>query len=312
MKSSFHILQVKYFLPTFFNILIFVFFAEFFTFIYFENYFGSFYFFIGFFFVLSLKLFVKIKESDYHTMSLFLLVFSIAFLSFPILAFFRNSISTILWIYLIPLGVPIFYSAKTSLKIFFLVTLISILLVIIHFSVSFMGSNNLSYNHKLYGDYVSFFNIALIAIYLIYFNIKIRKDYKKYLINQRTLILEKIKTDTDNIRKEKLMVLKKYILTNLLYKKYNYSIGELSLAIGKSNYEINRTLKINNLKNFKQFLNQIRVEKIIEIMNSEEIKQKTLKAIFTENGFENQSTFNKVFKEFSGLTPSEFIKKIEK
>jgi AraC-like DNA-binding protein len=44
-------------------------------------------------------------------------------------------------------------------------------------------------------------------------------------------------------------------------------------------------------------------------LQSDELKTMTLMHIYSEAGFKNQSTFNKVFKKIEGVTPSEYIQK---
>jgi AraC-like DNA-binding protein len=309
MISSFHISKVNIFLKYLYNLLLFVFLAEFLTFVYFEQYFGSFYFFIGFFFVLSLKLFIKIKAKEIPSLALFLFLFTAAFLSFPILAYFRHSLSTIMWIFLIPIGISVFYSFKTVLKIFFIILIYCFLLIYIHFQISFMGLNNLSEDHKYYGDFVSIFNITLLGVFFIYKKIKYHNEYISYMKTKEELMVLKRFNELAKKQESLLLDLKKQILDKMLFKNSSFSVFDLSTESGKSYSEINRILKDNQISNFKLFLNQIRIDHIIKAINSEEIKTKTLKAIFTENGFENQSTFNRVFKELIGETPSEYMKK---
>lgn len=61
-------------------------------------------------------------------------------------------------------------------------------------------------------------------------------------------------------------------------------------------------------KNFKEFINHYRVENFIAKARTNEKEVKTLLALALESGFSSKSTFNQVFKNHTGKTPSSFLK----
>jgi len=60
--------------------------------------------------------------------------------------------------------------------------------------------------------------------------------------------------------------------------------------------------------NFQNFLNLYRVNEAKEKIINEELSNLTLFGIALQCGFKNKSTFYKVFKELTGITPREYIK----
>jgi AraC-like DNA-binding protein len=58
--------------------------------------------------------------------------------------------------------------------------------------------------------------------------------------------------------------------------------------------------------NFYDFVNKYRVEEVKQLMENPKFKDYTLLAIAFEAGFPSKSTFNSIFKKFTGLTPSEY------
>ena len=67
---------------------------------------------------------------------------------------------------------------------------------------------------------------------------------------------------------------------------------------------INQELDLN----FYDFVNQYRVDAAKEILNSEKAQTFTLEAIAEEVGFNSRSAFNRAFKKFTQMTPSQYRK----
>jgi AraC-like DNA-binding protein len=58
--------------------------------------------------------------------------------------------------------------------------------------------------------------------------------------------------------------------------------------------------------NFYDFVNKYRIEDVKQLMVDPKYKNFTILAIALEAGFPSKSTFNSIFKKFTGLTPSEY------
>lgn len=308
MKSDYHLSKANNFLVYFTNLLIFVFATHFIAFVYFKEYMGFFYHFLGLTLVLLFKKTYNSKPKDLIKNSQIFLTSLYIFLAFPILAYYKYSASTLFWIFLIPTGLFVFYDKYIFLKALLFTSILSVLLIFVHYKISFLGNNTLSETHQIYGEYLSLFNIFILYVFLIGYNIYLTNSYKKnkWVASKQeelNILIQKQK----NIDKE-LNILKVFLIKNQLYKNSELTINEFSRHIGKSYNEISKILKQSEINNFKTFVNTIRIDKIIEIIDRGELKTKTLKAIFTENGFANQSTFNRVFKEITGKTPSEYTK----
>ncbi len=60
-------------------------------------------------------------------------------------------------------------------------------------------------------------------------------------------------------------------------------------------------------KNFYEFINFYRVEEVKQRMEDPTQRYKSLMGIAQDAGFNSKSTFNRVFKEFTGVSPSAFL-----
>ena len=59
-------------------------------------------------------------------------------------------------------------------------------------------------------------------------------------------------------------------------------------------------------KNFFDFINFYRIEESKNYLSDSKYKKLNILEVLYEVGFNSKSTFNKVFKEHTGLTPTEY------
>ena len=70
--------------------------------------------------------------------------------------------------------------------------------------------------------------------------------------------------------------------------------------------ECTQALNQGQQKNFYQLINEFRIEEVKQKMTSKGFEHYTLLGIALESGFNSKTSFNRIFKEITGLTPSEF------
>lgn len=147
---------------------------------------------------------------------------------------------------------------------------------------------------------VSFYNLKYPEIFKIQFPSKLKNESKK-----RTELKEK------EIQKIKNLV------DTFLEKNKGYYQPELSLSILAN--EINTTTNklswvLNNSykKTFYELINEYRIKDFLKRINQNQHKEFTVISIAFEVGFNSKSTFYKAFKETTRMTPSEYIKQIER
>lgn len=104
---------------------------------------------------------------------------------------------------------------------------------------------------------------------------------------------------TSLIKKEKLYRQQDLSLTSLA-EKVNLPARQLSAMV---NNELG--------KNFNEFVNEYRVKEVISKIDEKTHKQLTILGMAKEAGFKSNSAFYRAFKNHTGYTPSEFIKKTE-
>ncbi len=96
--------------------------------------------------------------------------------------------------------------------------------------------------------------------------------------------------------------------SNKPYLKSDLKISELADLLTVPYYQLSQLINEEFLVNFYDFINKYRVEEAKKLL-IEDTKNYKIIAIAYEVGFNSKATFNRVFKKFTDLTPSEFKEK---
>jgi len=144
------------------------------------------------------------------------------------------------------------------------------------------------------------------------YNLNVINQIKYQLKNDSQAVQESVITDRD----EKIDHLKyKSLYRDILfyfqekqpYCDPDFTISQLAAAIDSNVNYISKAIKLNNNVNFNVFVNTYRINKIKDMLDNDYQNKFTIRYIYTSAGFRHQSTFNKVFKQIAGITPSEYI-----
>jgi YesN/AraC family two-component response regulator len=92
------------------------------------------------------------------------------------------------------------------------------------------------------------------------------------------------------------------------YLESDLTLTALAKSLDLNPYHLSQVLNEGFGENFYKFINRYRVEESKRLLLNPAFSHYTLLAIASEAGFSSKTTFNKTFKEHTGLTPSEFIK----
>lgn len=149
---------------------------------------------------------------------------------------------------------------------------------------------------------------------------QLRPEMKKEIMEEEIQEAEKIdvvkneltfsKTAKPGLSNEKISELKAKI-TSLMMEEKLYQETELTLQqlAGKLNvpaYQVSQTLNEGMKKNFYDLVNGYRVEEAKRLLLDSKNRNFTILSVGFEAGFNSKTTFNTVFKKFTGLTPTEY------
>jgi AraC-like DNA-binding protein len=104
--------------------------------------------------------------------------------------------------------------------------------------------------------------------------------------------------------------LKLYMIEKKPYLDPELTLSSLAKNVGMSRTQLSQVINDGLGENFYDFVNKYRVEEVKRLMTDPSAKNFNLLGIALEAGFKSKSTFNLIFKRFTGLTPTEYRKNI--
>jgi len=90
------------------------------------------------------------------------------------------------------------------------------------------------------------------------------------------------------------------------YRDPTLRVSKLALSTGVPQHLVSRVLNEELKLSFPDFVNGYRVNEARRLLRSERARQITLSAIGEEAGFASRTSFHRVFKSVTGLTPSDY------
>lgn len=229
------------------------------------------------------------------------------------LAFWNNSVASFCWLLPIPLGAYIFFSKKEVL----MYTCYALLIIIAaYITANNLNSSFLKHSQKqvLFTDTILFISNILVVSLLIHYKDKIRKLEILSQIEDRNIQKNKSTSseipsyDIDTESLENLFErIETAIIQNNLFKDVKFNLSKLSVTLDVNSTYISKAIRYRGYPNFNTYLNIYRINYVKKLFTEIDFQKTTLMYAYTEAGFSNQSTFNRVFKQIEGITPSEYI-----
>lgn len=94
-----------------------------------------------------------------------------------------------------------------------------------------------------------------------------------------------------------------------LYQEAELTLQQVAGKLQVPAYQVSQALNEGMMKSFYEVVNNYRVEDAKRLLVDEKSSNHTILSIGFEAGFNSKTTFNTVFKKFTGLTPTEFREK---
>jgi AraC-like DNA-binding protein len=164
------------------------------------------------------------------------------------------------------------------------------------FLVAGIGQMN---NRHIYHLSIASNIVFVLASYIISLRYPLKIDYYKNIKNRLFFAYFLPRTDPETLKRE----MTSKLLSDDLYKD-EVTLASLAMSLHIRPHQLSHF--INNYLNmsFSDLINSYRVEEAKkEILSKPEA---TILAIAYESGFNSKASFNRAFKKFTGLTPSEF------
>jgi len=170
-------------------------------------------------------------------------------------------------------------------------------------------------NMDISGNVYIFTAVTLFVFAIGYFGFK---QTKIFVFTQETaeeiIPVEDIKYQKSGLKSrdsEKLLLrLTTLMDTQKLYLQPKISLSELASALEMSPHHLSQLLNEQLQQSFFEFINQYRVNAFKKALLHPPNRYLTLLAIAEDCGFNSKSSFNRIFKEMTGKTPSQYAKEV--
>jgi AraC-like DNA-binding protein len=113
----------------------------------------------------------------------------------------------------------------------------------------------------------------------------------------------------DDLRTQILNSLDAHMNDHKPWRENNFTIAQLAEGLGLSSHHISQVLNDHRGQSFNDYLNQFRIEAVCQRLQHP--SPDTLLDIAMQCGFSSKSSFNAIFKKFTGKTPSAYRQSVQ-
>ena len=110
--------------------------------------------------------------------------------------------------------------------------------------------------------------------------------------------------------KENTDTLIRYMENEKAYLNSDIRIQDIATSLNLPVHLLSHTINSNLNQNFYDFVNTYRIDEAKSRLKNEQYQDLTIVAIAFDCGFNSKATFNRLFKQYTGLTPSQYKKGI--
>jgi AraC-like DNA-binding protein len=188
---------------------------------------------------------------------------------------------------------------------------LSISFYVAYFILFILGGLNMIGNYIPFDPYFIIFGfIALFSFAYSFYGIKQPEIFGQVVKINGNHIKEPEKYAKSGLKgnqaDEMLKKLISYVEKNKPYLNSDLTIHELANLTGIQKHHITQLLNEKHKRNFFTFINEYRVNEVIERFSDSKYNNYTILAIAFDAGFNSKTTFNSIFKSQTGLTPSQY------
>lgn len=219
-----------------------------------------------------------------------------------------GQITAIMWYILIPVAAMIFFNRRSVIlwSAYVLVHIISAFIIGPFFADKY--SSSLTDQQLLTINIITIiFSLTLLAFFL--HNLHKVNAIREMLLREELLNEQKEeKEESVETYKQLYIGILDYFSEKKPYCNPDFTISQLAKELKSNVKYVSTAIKEQENVNFNVFVNRYRIDLVKELIAKDYHNKYTIRHMYFVAGFRHQSTFNKVFKDIEGITPSEYIK----
>ncbi|WP_143884909.1 helix-turn-helix domain-containing protein [Chryseobacterium binzhouense] len=287
-------------------------------------------FFVALFFLVAYTGFL-LHKGQYNFKVVFSAVIILLFILFTYLGLLLCNISETVYIYYFPvtaLFLMLYSFKRTVFFAFFLLVLCFFMQKIAnYFGIALDKNEYMKHEAALkMQEYMAVVISVFYTFFIIYYMMKFI-EIKNRLQLSRLIPENKLETTKDEVtlvslqgdrefqeQDDKLDDLYRKAI-NILEEKKAYQnpafgIKQLADLLNSNTTYVSAAINRIGKKKFNQLVNEYRINHVLEDLTADEHHRFTIEHIYKSAGFSQQSTFNRIFKQHTGTTPSEYIENL--
>lgn len=127
--------------------------------------------------------------------------------------------------------------------------------------------------------------------------------------------LQKEEDNNDPVTDEEIGIMERIdaeMISHHLYRETGLTAESLAERMGIHRNQLSRVINKVTGGNFNNYINSLRIKEAVRLISASTHKELYINELYERIGFTNRSTFYRIFKQFTGLSPIEFQKKKDK
>jgi AraC-like DNA-binding protein len=237
-----------------------------------------------------------------------LFIFSVIYLQEKIITIF-------LWYLLIPLGAYAFGGSKFAVRatVFALAVILLVFLSVALFASFNFFRITIPAEMQLLSDIFALFISMCSIILFLQMILELHKLEKCLQADKQEAAIETEQKEQSNKEKERIELLYNRMIEWFdeakPYCKTDFMLYDLVAYLKTNSKYTLDAIKLSGCKGFNEFVNFYRIREARKQIDADTKRRLKLETIYTQSGFRSQPTFNRVFRQHFGLTPSGYITK---
>lgn len=161
-------------------------------------------------------------------------------------------------------------------------------------------------SNKLISFFASgYFTSLAVSLFFFYISFKLHlqpSKFFKHIFDPQYKSSSLDKTVSKKIKKDLMLLM----TSKKPYKNPKITLSDLAQQLQVSKQSISQIINLELETSFNDFVNKYRVEEFKFYLENNTFPQFTLLGVAKEAGFNSKSSFHTIFKDFEGITPSEY------
>ena len=160
-----------------------------------------------------------------------------------------------------------------------------------------------------------FSGLTLIAFVVSFYGFKqpaiFNEKFRAYSFNESLQESQAGPYSRSSLSKKDMEVISKKLIETFRVKKpyinSDLTLQDVATMINVPRHHLTQVLNTRLRKNFYLFVNEFRVEEVKKRMKDKKYQHYSILAIAFDSGFSSKSAFNHIFKNTTGMTPSDYL-----